>query len=261
MDRPAFISSLRDLICSWVDLSADDQGNQIQTFHSAAEIHQFFNRSQPSVQVLIDAPLTLKAHAALAKLYARLASYVEVADTPPSLAVDQRKTQLTFQVSEDSSLFTMAYFATLPFTAGRTLQRHLMMMTSMLQTYDISRLPVPHQQHLNHLNDVMVSLCHRFPHQPAIDHARFGKAAALFFKPVQVKLTNSRGQTLNLYHSPTFGVRHLMDVEVDFPMPTEEELTPGPTLEVLIDFLVGMQTATLPIEAPSIIRSIPTVGA
>ncbi|MEM9162505.1 MAG: pentapeptide repeat-containing protein, partial [Cyanobacteria bacterium P01_F01_bin.4] len=154
----------QDLICEWIDLSEQGDGGQIVKFNGTDEIHRFFNRAEPSVQMLIDGPLALTDLATLTQLYASLGQDMGT-PTPgsPNLITNPRKTQVTFRAMKDSQLFAIAYFATLPFLAGRTLQRHLTMLTGLLQTFDSERLAAPYKQRLERFSHQLAQLCQAFP--------------------------------------------------------------------------------------------------
>ncbi|NEP19218.1 MAG: hypothetical protein F6J97_20360, partial [Leptolyngbya sp. SIO4C1] len=230
----------QDVVCDWVDLSEQGTKTQTVTFSQADEIHRFFNRAQPAVRLAVDAPLSLSAYAALTHRYACLAAVLEEA-VSPTIRVNQRNTKLTFLGTKDSDLFAIAYFATLPFTAGRTLQRHLVMLTAMLQTYDSERLGMPYRRRLDSFSHYLAQLCQRFPHQPDLPEP----AESFLTQPLQLCLTNSRGQTLDLYRSTSFGLRQLSDLDStssqSFALPAVEELGPQLSLERLIEFLTGIQ--------------------
>ncbi|MEO1400238.1 MAG: pentapeptide repeat-containing protein [Cyanobacteria bacterium J06635_1] len=225
----------QDLICEWIDLSEQGDGGQIVKFNGPDEIHRFFNRAEPSVQMLIDGPLSLNDLATLIHLYASLSQSMGTpAPDSPSLITNPRKTQVTFRVMKDSQLFAIAYFATLPFLAGRTLQRNLTMLTGLLQTFDSERLAAPYKQRLDRFSHQLAQLCQTFPHQPNPD-----KSARFLTKPLEINLTNSRGQQLALYRSPGFGVRQLNDTDNRWAMPNFEELSLHLSLDKLIEFLTG----------------------
>jgi uncharacterized protein YjbI with pentapeptide repeats len=236
---------IQDLICEWVDLAATLESPEIVALRSDQERQQFFNWAQPSVSILIDAPLSFETHRVLAKLYHHMATTFKEVESPPSLNISQRKTQLTFHVAQDAHLFILAYFATLPFSAGHTVQRHLATLTSMLQSYNIERFSGTYYQRLHHINQGLVSLCQRFARQPKISYQASAEVILFFNKPIQVQLTNSHGQCLELFHDPAFGVRTLEGLDTDWPIASENEPTCPVSLDQLIGFLVGIRAEHL----------------
>lgn len=242
----------QDLICEWIDLSEQGDGGQIVKFNSADEIHRFFNRAEPAVQLLVDGALSLEDLATLTRLYALLGETNQACPPPPTLVTNPRKTQITFRVMKDAQLFAIAYFATLPFLAGRTLQRHLTMLTGLLQTYDSERLAPPYKRRLDRFSHLLAQLCQEFPKPDPIEFEQLGKAARFLAKPLKINLTNSRGQALELYRSVSFGVRQLNELDMRFAISNFEELSPHLSLDNLIEFLTGVPTGVPtgePIEA------------
>jgi uncharacterized protein YjbI with pentapeptide repeats len=232
---------IQDLICDWVDLAPTPETPEIVTLRSDQERQCFFNWAQPSVQILVDAPIAFEGHRVLAKLYHHMAKNFDEAEAPPSLEVSQRKTQITFYVAQDTHLFALAYFATLPFSASHSVQRHLKTLTSMLQSYNIERLSGTYYQRLHQINQGLITLCQRFARQPKISYQSSGEAIHFFHKPIQVQLTNSQGQCLELFHDHAFGVRPLEGLDTDWPTDPETEPTCPVSLDQLIGFLVGIR--------------------
>ncbi|MEM6351336.1 MAG: pentapeptide repeat-containing protein [Cyanobacteria bacterium P01_D01_bin.14] len=233
-----FDLATRALQCDWVDLSADGRGKDLCYFQQADEIHTFFNRSQPSVELLIDAPLSTEAHAMLAQRYAQLTQQPDsMLQTPPSIHVDVRKTQLLFHPQQDRTLFSLAQAAILPFISSQLLQRHLVMMTSRLQAFDLAEFAPPQRQQLSVLIYGLVDLCHRCARQARLPGRQPVLESSFFTQPIQIRLTNSSGQCLMLYRSPRFGVRCPADLAPSLPQATA--LSPAPSLEALVNFLLG----------------------
>ncbi len=203
----------RNLHCEWVDLSADGSGQDLCYFRQSEEIHTFFDRVQPTVQVLINAPLSLPIHAALAQSYADIAAAGRLPlSVPPSIAVDHRQTRLQFALDRDRTLFGIACGATLPFLCHRLLLRHLALLAGQLQTCDTSAYAASGRQQLSVMAYALVDLCHSFPQyaqlsRQRIQQARLNDGIDFAAQPLQVTLTNSRGRQLNLYRSPGWGSR------------------------------------------------------
>ncbi|MEO0542120.1 MAG: pentapeptide repeat-containing protein, partial [Cyanobacteria bacterium P01_A01_bin.105] len=251
-----FHLTTRNLRCEWVDLSADGQGRDLCYFRQPKEIHAFFNRVQPTVQVLIDAPLSLAAHAELVRCYVDIAAAGTVPlSVSPSITVDSRQTRLQFPLRQDRALFTLACGATLPFLSHRLLLRHLALLTGRLQTHDLSQYSPPQRQRLSILIYALVDLCHSFPRYARLSRQQLRRTqldhwADFAAQPLQVELTNSSGQRLTLYRSPGWGVRcAAADV------PSAISLDPIPSLALLLEFLQSSRVEAVALRRRS--RALP----
>jgi hypothetical protein len=218
-----------EMLCEWVDLSPEGDGSQRRYFNSAVDIHTFLNHRPPQVQVVVDASLTPTAHTILAKVYESLGHQSSVFSRPPNIEITNRRTLLTFIAEAETGLSAIAYLATWPFRDGEAIQTTLIqLITQGLEqpnrswAQDESHrqlhtvIETLRQQDLGHLSQLFVN-------QP------------FFTAPLQLKLTNAAGHSLELYHNPRFGIRHLPPSDSIFPV--QPAYLPSPQVEDYLAFL------------------------
>lgn len=198
-----------ETLCQWVDLSPQGDRSEIRQMKDAEDIHHFFNRHPPKVQVLLDAPLTAAAHVVLATAYDYLGHTTALIQRSPNIHVAPRRTTLTFWVNGASELPVIAYLATWPFRDHPAVRNTLEILSTALgRTSEGESFQKIHQP----LNRTIQQLAS--PHQhPRVEvqqlRARISDLP-FFAAPLQVKLANEIGQTLELYQSSHFGIRYLL---------------------------------------------------
>ncbi len=190
-----------ELVCEWIDLSPYGDQSQRRHFNTGQDVHTFLNQRPAQVVVTVDGVMTLAAHAALATAFAQLADVSPVLSRPPNIEVTNRHTQLACMTDDEIGLSAIAYLATLPFHDGpaihdilNTLHREGVSQSSRPFALDEADRELDRvktmlkKQDLSSLKDLIA------------DHA-------FFTWPLQVKLMNARGSSLELYVNPQFGVR------------------------------------------------------
>jgi uncharacterized protein YjbI with pentapeptide repeats len=191
--------------CEWIDLSP--QGDRSDIFYLSSEnSHQFFNEAQPTVQLIVDAPLDLRANYALASSYYQLARICPAISKAPSLNTATRQTSITFILDNNTDLFTLAYFAILPFKDAAATHRHIIELVSRLRSQELDALEGEKQTQIQQ----MITNFHQAIHQiNTIDLAKLRpkqvKLNHFFQAPTNTIITNSSDQTLNIYYHPAFG--------------------------------------------------------
>ncbi|MBF2035190.1 MAG: pentapeptide repeat-containing protein [Leptolyngbyaceae cyanobacterium T60_A2020_046] len=221
--------------CDWVDLSPSGDGSQSRIFSAAAEIEAFFNHRPPQVQVVADVALTPGANAALADAYAAIAEALSWFVRPPNVEITHRRTTLTFISQTETALMAIAYLATWPFKDGKAVRGILTDLLS--HNSDSNHLHSHHRETLTLLEEsltlsddaLLKALRVQFDTQ------------AFFAAPVQVKLINTTGQGLELYHNPRFGIRNIPPAEGIFPVQPRHD--PPPKLAECLAFIRDPQDA------------------
>lgn len=194
------------MTCEWVDLSPE--GDKSEIFHLSSEeaSKKFFNETLPTVRLLVDAPLNFNANLALASSYHQLAYLYPAISKAPSLDVAPRRTVLTFYMDSNTDLFTIAYFAILPFNDAAETHRHIFRLLNMLRSHDLESLAIKNP---NRIRQLITALNQSLEQINAIDFLkkipRSMEAGNFFNAPTQTILTNSSNQTLNIYYNPSFG--------------------------------------------------------
>ena len=195
--------------CEWVDLSPDGDRSQILDL-STEDSQKFFNGTLPTVRLIVDAPLDLNANLALASIYHQIAQVYPALNKAPSIEVGVRRTAITFRISSNAELFTIAYLAILPFNDAAATHGNIMALVKTLQSPDLETLGNKEQTQIRQLIatlDQAIAQIDAIPWKGA-----FGRTPPVkFFQaPTHTIITNSSDQTLNVYYQPAFG-KHLMN--------------------------------------------------
>jgi uncharacterized protein YjbI with pentapeptide repeats len=218
-----------DIICEWLDLSPQGDQSQKRYFNTGVDVHTFLNHRPPQVRVMIDAVMSLKAHAALAAIYAHLGELGAVLTGPPDIELTHRRTVLKFVAQDEVSLSAIAYLATWPFQDGKAIQRALLALVSQGQTHPPgSFVQTETYRELHTVVDALHKRDLASLRQLADEHP-------FFSTPLQVKLLNAYGRTLEIYYNPRFGIRNLPPTDGIFPV--ESGFSPSPSLEDYLAFL------------------------
>ncbi|MEO0532790.1 MAG: pentapeptide repeat-containing protein [Cyanobacteria bacterium P01_A01_bin.123] len=218
-----------ELNCDWIDMSTTGDRSCIQAFEETTEIEQFFNRAMPVIEIIVDAPLDQSANLALASAYHQLSQVTGVLAAPPNLKRSGRKTILTFSVPPDADLVLTTYLVTLPFKAAATLEP---MLKTLLKYLHGSASPnegepvIDVYQMLPSSKQALVALQDR--------HYWNDK---FFQSPLQISLTNSHRQTLELYQSQGFGIRGIQPEAMHSQSPLRQPSLSTP--DALLAFIQG----------------------
>jgi uncharacterized protein YjbI with pentapeptide repeats len=218
------------LNCHWIDLSPKGDRSEVYRL-SPAIAKRFFNETQPTVRITVDASLNYQANLSLASAYYQMAQNYPSFSKPPNLDTNSRRTLITFSVTSNTQLFTIAYLAILPFADHRVTQRNLVQLIQLLRKQDIEVLGVREHQRLLDLDTALETVIDtmntiNLPQPDALPV----KAANFFLAPTQTVLTNSDRQSLNIYLNHAFGKpaihnRNLLQ-RPSTPKPTPTEQLP-----------------------------------
>jgi uncharacterized protein YjbI with pentapeptide repeats len=224
-----------ETICDWVDLSLHGDQSRIQKFHNPGEIHAFLNRRPPQVQLVVDVALTQGAHASLTQAYHQLSQVLTWFVRPPDIEISHRRTVLTFKADKATTLMAIAFLATWPFKDCKAVRTALLGFITAEKT-EPDPLTVTTTQAILECLETSIAQVDSLDWrslQHALDQSSF------FTAPLQVKLTNSAGQSLGLYHNPRFGVRNFPPAEGLFPVQPRQD--PFPDLEDYQAFVAGFR--------------------
>ena len=220
--------------CDWVDLSRNGDRTRIQEFKDANAIHTFFNRRPPRVQVIVDVALTQGAHASLAHTYHRLSEILTWFVRPPDIEISHRRTVLTFVAETETALMAIAYLASWPFKDNKAVR------TSLFEFME-AELPIPEG-----MKDLSQGIATQFKDTlAALNGSDIGERrqqleqSSFFSAPIQVRLSNTAGQGLELYHNPHIGVRHYPKAHGVKPLQPRPD--PFPRLEDYRAFVAGFR--------------------
>ena len=216
-----------------MDLSRNGDRSKIQSFQDANAIHTFFNRRPPRVQVIVDVALTQGAHASLARTYHHLSEILTWFVRPPDIEISHRRTVLTFVADSEMALMAIAYLASWPFKDNKAVR------TALFEFVEAeSATPVTgglSQGLITQLKETLASL-----HGSDSEAQRQPLEQSSFFTaPIQVRLSNTSGQGLELYHNPRFGVRNFPLAQGVFPVQPRQD--PFPHLEDYRAFVAGFR--------------------
>ncbi len=228
------------MTCEWVDLSPE--GDKSEIFYLSDEgSNQFFNGSLPTVRITVDAPLDLNANLALASTYHQIAHIYPAIAKAPSIEVGVRKTAITFCIESNAELFSVAYFAILPFKDAAATHRNIIALVNRLQSQDLDALGIKEPKRIRQL---IKALSQAIAQIDAIKPLKLApeliEQVNFFEAPTETVVTNSSNQTLNIYYHPAFG-KHLMNQSSsqgrskNVSMQTPESTLPP--LETVIEFI------------------------
>lgn len=224
------------LQCHWIDLSP--KGDHSKVYHlSSALAKRFFNETQPTVRIVVAAPLNYKANLSLASAYYQIAQHSSSFKEPPSLDITPRRTVITFGVTSNTHLFTAAYLAILPFTDHLMTQRNIVQLIQLLREQDLEILEIHEHQRINNLHKALETAIDttntlNLPQPEALPI----EAAKFFGAPTRTILTNSEHQTLDIFLNPAFGkpVLHSGNLLQGSTLPQPSQLDPLPPVREVI---------------------------
>ena len=218
-----------DIVCDWVDLSPQGDRSQQRYFNTEADVHTFLNQRPPQVKVTVDLAMSAAAHATLAAVYAQLAAVSAVFTQPPNIELTNRRTVLTFFTEDAMTLAAIAYLATWPFEDGKTIETTL---TTLMAEAQAAPLRSPGAETGDR---ALAAATQDLAQTPLTALVEAVAAHPFFAAPIQVKLSNANGRTLDLFRHPRFGIRHLSTADNLFPV--ESVLPPLPTVTDYLAFL------------------------
>ncbi|OLT60075.1 pentapeptide repeat-containing protein [Moorena bouillonii] len=218
------------LICEWVDLSPDGDQSQIIRLSSEAA-KTFFNETLPTVKIIVDTPLDLKANLALASIYNQIANVSEVLNQPPSIEVSVRRTTITF-TSNNADLFIIAYLAIVPFKDGGQTHRNIVTLLNSLPSRSIYTLSNQDKKQINKLLTNIGQAIELLKPIKTLKLAPEIKSSANFFMaPTKTIITNSRDYSLSIYYNQDFG-KYLMN-QSSWSEQSEDTTTPSRPVSTL----------------------------
>jgi uncharacterized protein YjbI with pentapeptide repeats len=200
-ETPRFGLKTEEMTCEWVDLSPAGDRSQIYNF-KGNEARSFFRERVPTMRIAIDAPLDHYSQFVLASTCHQLSRKFPVSHLPPSFSVGDRRTVITIQSADESSLAAIAYVMILPFKDAIATQQRIGDLLGLCQRQQ--DLSPQRQQQIRAMHDRLQPLLGKLP---ALRLPIPENRANFFEAPTQTTLINSAGQTLTLYHHPQFGKR------------------------------------------------------
>jgi len=193
------------ITCEWIDLSPEGDRSEI-IYLSSEGLQKFFNATQPTVQITVDASLDINANYALASSYYQIAQIYPVLGKSPSIEVGTRKTTITFSLDSNADLFPLAYLAILPFKDAAATHQILVAIISMLQSQELDSLGSKEQTPIRYLVTNFYQAIEQINAiAPLKVEPRLKQPIHFFQAPTQTMITNSSDQTLNIYYHPAFG--------------------------------------------------------
>ncbi|MEM8545528.1 MAG: pentapeptide repeat-containing protein [Cyanobacteria bacterium P01_H01_bin.119] len=219
-----------NLNCDWIDLSPVGDRSRVQKFAHPTEMARFFNRAIPQIEIIVDASLDQSANLALATAYHQLSQSAGAPLTPPNLKFSGRNTVLTFSVRDDRDLAIALYAITLPFQAAVSLEP--MLKTLLKGLYGTARPGTSAAAPSTNLDIYrLIPACQR---TLALlkEHHCWNKA--FFESPIQIAVTNSCRQQLDLFQSHGFGIRGVLPDAIAGQAP---DTAPLPSLDSLLAFI------------------------
>ncbi|MDD1416971.1 pentapeptide repeat-containing protein, partial [Dolichospermum sp. ST_con] len=229
---PRFGLKIEGIVCQWVDLSSSGDRSVIQNF-TPDKAKEFFNLTPPSLQIIIDLPLSHQANFVLAGTYYKIAQEYPDLIQPPNIEISARRTILSFCIDNELTLFSTAFMAILPFQDATITKKNIYSMV------DLMRAEVIHQQDMKSIKIVkqlIIFLSQAIRKAKIIEKTNKNLEAAQklnFFKaPTRTILTNSHSQNLTLYDNPQFGKKFTNDDDI-----SDESVYAIPDFPVIGDFI------------------------
>jgi hypothetical protein len=198
------------MTCEWVDLSPE--GDKSEIFHlSSNGSKKFFNETLPIVRIIVDAPLDLDANLVLASIYHKIAQLYPTLHTAPSIEIGARKTGITFRIDTNAELFTVAYFAILPFNDAAATHQNIIGLVNTLSSQGLENLGIQERQRIKQLATALSQAIEQIEAINPLQITSNLRASTSFFQaPTHTVVSNSSNQSLNVYYHPAFG-KHLMN--------------------------------------------------
>jgi uncharacterized protein YjbI with pentapeptide repeats len=220
------------ITCEWVDLSP--QGDRSEIYHLSNEgAQKFFNQTQPKVRIIVDAPLDLDANYALASSYYQITHTYPALKKAPSIDVGTRKTTITFSLDSNADLFILAYFAILPFKDAPATHQNILAIVNTLESQELATWE---NQEQTQVKQLMTNLHQVIDRINAIDPSKLAprlmEPIDFFQAATNTVMTNSKDQSLSIYHHPAFGKSWMrqsgsLDHSKASPVPTPEPTLPS----------------------------------
>ena len=218
------------ITCEWVDLSPEGDGSQLFSL-SGEGLQKFFNATQPTVQITVDAPLGLKANYALASSYYQIAHIYPKIRKAPSLDVGVRKTTITFNLDSNADLFTLAYFAILPFKDAQATHQNILAIVNALESQELDKLQSQENTQFRPLITNLQEAIDKINASNSSNSAlRLIQSVNFFQAPTHTVITNSINQTLNVYYHPAFGKFSMNNSNLQGRVQDASRQTPESTL-------------------------------
>ncbi|NEP04878.1 MAG: pentapeptide repeat-containing protein [Okeania sp. SIO2G4] len=206
-----------EIVCEWIDTSPKGDHSQVYYFKSSAESKRFFSQQSPTVQIIVDSPLDLKANVALATTYYHLGKDYNFVTRPPTIEVSYQKTVLNFRVDSDELLFMLAFIVIFPFADAKKAQVNVIEIVENIplqkMNTKILELEIKMEQLVKknqRIQTIIESVRHKI---------------AFFSSPTQLILNNSSGQSLVLSSNPGFGKKNCQNItEQTFSLPPKNKV-------------------------------------
>jgi hypothetical protein len=230
------------ITCEWVDLSPE--GDRTEIFYLSTEsLQKFFNATQPTVRITVDAPIDLNANYALASSYYQIAHIYPAISKAPSLEVGARKTTITFSVDNNTDLFALAYFAISPFKDAQATHQNILAIINTLRSQDIDTFGSKEQrqikQFITNIHQAMAQI-------NTIDSLKLPpiliEPVDFFQAPTHTVITNSSDRTLNVYYHPAFGKSWMNQSNLRSPAKNASMQTPEsaqPSVNEVMEFITA----------------------
>ena len=226
----------KGLICQSLDLAPEGNTRQIYQFTAETAV-KFFAQTIPTLEITIDAPLTLNASVILAAVYEKLATIYPAIKQPPSIKVSSRRTVLNFELDSNEELFPAAYTAIFPFEDCPPNHRHLLALLRMLKLDNGPQLDLIGR---NRIQAIKKSLSQTISSLSVITFpldTLQGETASFFQAPTRTVLINSSKLTLEIYNNPHFGY-FTRDGNGMADKPTSIQAI-SPNVDTLIEFIAS----------------------
>jgi uncharacterized protein YjbI with pentapeptide repeats len=232
------------IICEWIDLSPD--GDKSKIFHLSTEnSKKFFSNTLPTVRIVVDAPLDLKANLALASTYHQIAQLYPGIERAPSLEVGVRRTVLTFHIESNAELFTVAYLAIFPFSDAAATHRNIIALVNLLRSQQLETLGIEQREEIEQcLTALEQAIAQIEAVNPLTVNSNPLESVDFFQAPTNTVITNSSDRSLSLYYHPAFG-KPMMNQFSLLSRPKTESKTPEstlPPLETVVEFIKALTT-------------------
>ena len=240
-----------NIICEWVDLSPAGDRSIIQTFNTE-ESKCFFNKTPPTVKIIVDKALDYEANLLLASVYYQIARCDREAwdlEEPPSIEVGSRRTVITFRVNRDETLLPTAYMAILPFKDAESTQRNISMAVDIIANEDMAGFCFHSPNVVEKLRTLIEQAVLDISSLKTMKNYLNSSARKKFFHAsTQTIMTNSSAHTLMIYENPNFGTKIINPSEANTYI-YEDDLSDIPKMTTLsqnmiVDFINGFYDIT-----------------
>lgn len=201
---PRFGLKTEGMICEWLDMSPEGNGQKIYKL-TADSLQRFFVEVQPSCKLIVDRPLDLETMVQLTTVYLRLQQEGLPLPSAPNIHVSPYRTVIKFEIDESEHLFITAALGIYPFGDRHVTEQNILSTLQLLQSEDLFEMRgTTRSAPLKFLEERFGAFLRDLKRFDSLDIIQSTARNRQFFDaPTQTILTTSNGERLVLHQNLT----------------------------------------------------------